>query len=230
MFGVDLAPFPRDSVEAFNVPVSANITRAVSTSADAVDGLTVLTEQMITGASTNTSDSLLKAAITDWMTITHKVMDYQYVNDINNYVKTVQEEERDRLNSQFHSITNDVMITKTVYTHTQRDAMLLYSRIRVLLHTILFVSVFAFLYANRFYMGVLAYGLLVLVSVAFGVYVIMHIKLSNSRSYDDWDRMRFNDAAMNTAAKAPSTTDPSGGMTCRNQTSMTNALNSVNVL
>lgn len=161
-------------------------------------------------------DTAMVMAIEDWMRITHQVMDYQYVNDINNYVKTVQDEERNRLTTQFHSINNDVMKTKIVYTHTQRDAMMLHSRIRVLLHSILFVSVFAFLYANRLFLGAFAYVLIAAVSVAFGIYILMHLKISASRSYDDYDRVRFNDEAINAATAAtPEAKDAAGGQ-CQN--------------
>ncbi len=161
-------------------------------------------------------DTAMVMAIEDWMRITHQVMDYQYVNDINNYVKTVQDEERHRLTTQFNSINNDVMKTKIVYTHTQRDAMMLYSRIRVLLHSILFVSTFAFLYANRLFFGVSAYVLMAVVSVAFGIYILMHLKISASRSYDDYDRVRFNDEAISAATAAvPEAKDAAGGQ-CQN--------------
>lgn len=161
-------------------------------------------------------DSAMVMAIEDWMRITHQVMDYQYVNDINNYVKTVQDEERNRLTTQFQSINNDVMKTKIVYTHTQRDAMMLYSRIRVLLHSIMFVSVFAFLYANRLFFGSIAYVLIAAVSVAFGIYILMHLKISASRSYDDYDRVRFNDEAISAATAATPEDKDAAGSQCQN--------------
>ena len=162
-----------------------------------------------------TTSQAIAYAIEDWMRITHKVMDYQYVNDINTYVKTVQEEERDRLTTQYHSITNDVMKTKTVYTHTQRDAMMLYSRIRVILHSMLFISAFAFLYANRTFFGAAAYIMLIILCVSFGIYIIMHVKISGSRSYDDWDRVRFNDEAVAATALAPPVTGDAAGGQCQ---------------
>ena len=211
----------RATVEGFTPPAQqpTNTLTSALESTNTAAGMAVslkLTDILKGNKDSTFYDNAVVMAIEDWMRITHQVMDYQYVNDINNYVKTVQDEERNRLTTQFHSINNDVMKTKIVYTHTQRDAMMLYSRIRVILHSILFVSVFAFLYANRVFLGSMAYVLIAAVSVAFGVYILMHMKISASRSYDDYDRVRFNDEAISAATAAtPEAKDAAGGQ-CQN--------------
>ena len=141
----------------------------------------------------NHQAAALTAALEDWMRITHHVMDYQYVHDMNSYVKSVQEDERTRLDRQFNSITNDVMVKKNMYMMTQREADKMRSRTRVVLHTMLFVSCFAFLYANRGFFGTFGWVVMAAASFAFGVYVIMFVKTNGSRRYDDWDKMYFND-------------------------------------
>eukprot|EP00873_Tetraselmis_striata_P041635 jgi/Tetstr1/461899/TSEL_006977.t1 len=102
-------------------------------------------------------------------------MDYQYVHDMNNYVKSVQTDERTRLDRQYNTIANDVMIKKHMYTMRERDALKLQSRVRILLHSMLFVSGFAFLYANRAFFGPAGWVVMGVASFAFGVYLIMYL-------------------------------------------------------
>ena len=173
----------------------------VITTLDAINGADTSTrsvalklESELAGKSlSGHEDVALNAALEDWMRITHHVMDYQYVHDMNSYVQAVQNDERTRLNRQYGTIANDVMVKKHMYTMRERDAMKLQSRVRMLMHTMLFVSAFAFLYASRAFFGAAGWFVLSVMSCAFGIYVIMYIKISGTRRYNDWDAMYFND-------------------------------------
>lgn len=176
-------------------------TEGVVTTLNAIDGADTSTrsvalrlETEMTGKTlSGHEDAALVAALEDWMRITHHVMDYQYVHDMNSYVKAVQTDERTRLTRQYNTISNDVMIKKHMYTMRERDALKLQSRVRILMHTMLFVSAFAFLYANRAFFGIAGWVVMGIISFAFGIYLIMYLKVSSSRRYNDWDALYFND-------------------------------------
>lgn len=173
-------------------------TEGVIASLDAVDtserSVALRMESLIAGNTTGDHNATaLSAALEDWMRITHHVMDYQYVHDMNSYVKAVQNDERTRLNQQYSSISNDVMIKKHMYIMRERDARKLQSRVRVILHSMLFVSGFSFLYANRAFFGAAGWILMGIGSFAFGIYLIMYLKISSTRRYNDWDALYFND-------------------------------------
>nr|WRJ69484.1 hypothetical protein TetV2_00035 [Oceanusvirus sp.] len=137
-------------------------------------------------------DDTMNRALHDWLTVTHHIMDYKYIGDLNTYVRDVQEDEKKRLGQQRDSIHNDIMITKRMYLMRQRNAEMLYSRVRILLHIMLFVSLVAVTYMNRGIFGYAALPLLAIMSFAFAIYVIMYIKVSGSRRYDDWNKMYWN--------------------------------------
>lgn len=181
--------------EAFTTE-SAEVTLDAVVGANTNDRSVALKLESILGGQVTASDhanDALQAALEDWMRITHHVMDYQYVHDMNSYVKAVQHDERTRLDRQFNTITNDVMIKKHMYMMRQRDADKLYSRVRILLHIMLFISAFAFLYANRAFFGPASWVIIGIMSFAFSIYVIMFIKINSSRRYDDWNKLYFND-------------------------------------
>lgn len=176
-------------------------TEGVITTLDAISGadtnsrsVALKLESEMAGKSLSGHETeALNAALDDWMRITHHVMDYQYVHDMNTYVHAVQTDERTRLTRQYNTIANDVMVKKHMYTMRERDALKLQSRVRILLHSMLFVSAFAFLYANRAFFGTAGWVMLGIMSFAFGVYIIMYLKMSMSRRYNDWDSLYFND-------------------------------------
>ena len=175
---------------------SAEVTLGAISGADTNDRSVALRlETLLDGQSTASGfeGEAMEAALEDWMRITHHVMDYQYVHDMNSYVKAVQEDERTRLDRQFNTITNDVMIKKHMYMMRQRDSDKLRSRVRLLMHTMLFVSAFAFLYASRAFFGAFGWIVMGVISFAFGIYVIMFIKINSTRRYDDWGKHYWND-------------------------------------
>ena len=88
-------------------------------------------------------DDTMNLALQDWLAITHHIMDYKYIGDLNTYVRDVQEDEKKRLGQQRDAIHNDIMITKRMYLMRQRNTDMLYSRVRILLHIMLFVSMVA---------------------------------------------------------------------------------------
>ncbi|AUF82470.1 hypothetical protein TetV_378 [Tetraselmis virus 1] len=143
------------------------------------------------GTSLSATDSM-NAMLDDWLTITHHIMDYKYINDLNHYIKNVQDDESKRLGKQENSIRNDILITKKMYLMRQANADMLYSRIRILLHAMLFVSAIAFLYMNSGMLGSAATAIMVVLCVAFAIYILMYIKVSSSRRYDDWSKLYWN--------------------------------------
>jgi hypothetical protein len=134
----------------------------------------------------------LKLALHDWLVVTQHIMNYKYIRDMNDYVRNMQSDEKRVLTKQRDAIQNDIMITKHMFMMRQRNADMLYSRVRVLLHGMLFVSALAFLYMNLGWLGAAGPPLIVLFIVAFSVYVIMYFKLSSARRYDDWSKLYWN--------------------------------------
>jgi hypothetical protein len=138
------------------------------------------------------NDQSMITALETWLAITHNVMDYKYIGDLNTYVRDVQEDEKKRLGKQRDTIHNDIMITKRMYLMRQRNTDMLYSRVRVILHCMLFVSIVALAYMNRAILGAAAIPVIVLMALAFSIYIIMYIKVSSSRRYDDWNKLYWN--------------------------------------
>lgn len=167
---------------------------------------------ILTKNEASTLDPLI-ITIEDWMRVTHHIMDYQYVFDMNSYVKNVQDDESERLNRQLDSVSNEVMVKKQMYMMRQRDTDKLRSRIRLLLHSMLFISFFAFLYANHAWFGAVGWALMSVASLVFAIYLILYIKLSSSRRYDDWDILYFNEEGKINAASTP-TVDPNTPQNC----------------
>lgn len=148
---------------------------------------------VVDAGTTSSRNDALNTAMQDWITVTHHVMDYKYINDVNNYVLNVQNEENKRLTGEKDGMHNDIMITKRMFLMRKANSEKLYSRVRMVLHTMLFVSLMAFIYMNQVLIGGgLAMFLMAVIAFAFAIYVIMYIKTSSSKRYDDWSKFYWN--------------------------------------
>ena len=209
---------PVDSIEAFTAQNGSlneylRNTNALSKSIE----LAMLT---LLGSGTNNSDfhdQALKLALHDWMVITQHIMNYKYIRDMNDYVRNMQSDEKRALTKQRDAIQNDIMITKHMFLMRQRNADMLYSRVRVILHAMLFVSATALIYMNLGWLGAAGPPLMLLLLVAFGVYVVMFVKLSSARRYDDWSKLYWTGGkAVEETRPPPADPDAESNAQCGN--------------
>ena len=148
-------------------------------------------ETVLKGVSTPDSNYpllVMNASIADWMRLTHQVMDYAYIGDMNQYVADVQGQEETRILRQRHAVANELLIKKRLYLMRQRDSARLMANVRVMMHCTLFVCLIAYMAFNIDWFGAYSYVAMGCATAAFLTYLVVYHVVNRTRRYDDWDK------------------------------------------
>lgn len=116
----------------------------------------------------------------------HIAMNYTEISKLNTYVDNIQSQEKDRIKETHESMANNLMLTQQMYLMQTRETDRLSSRIRVLLLSMLAVSiVFALMPFSGTGLGVAA---IVIVVVVYCVCLLLYFRSVKLRRYDDWSK------------------------------------------
>lgn len=196
MFESLLAPF--NTPEKFSVETSKRLVDFLNQHSGSQNNrnMVLKMESLLSGGniSGNYHKQAMIYAIEDWLRITHQIVDYQYINDMNNYVKRVQTDEMNRLGDQYDIINNDVLKTKYSNGMQKSESDKYVSWIGFLMNTMLFVAVAAFLTANSSYFGTGGNIILVVLGICYVIYAMVYMKITSSRRKTDFNKFYFDDS------------------------------------
>jgi hypothetical protein len=130
---------------------------------------------------------VLESALTDWVAVTHRVMDYREIESLNEYIADVQFQEDRRLVNTRNSMTSNMMVAKQMYLMQSRASARLLSHIRMLMYSMLFVCAMAVMLPHAGSNAVK--GAMVLAAAGYGAMMVMYYKVNSTRRMDDWDKM-----------------------------------------
>lgn len=158
----------------------------------------------------NTGESMLNNLIDMVKTSLEKIhmaMNYSEISKLNTYVDNIQTQEKARINETHESMANNLMLTQQMYLMQTRETDRLSSRIRVLLLSMLAVSVvFALMPFSGTALGVAAIVVAVIVYCACLLLYFRSVKL---RRYDDWSK-RYWRSDINPADSVTTSVDVDG--------------------
>jgi hypothetical protein len=116
----------------------------------------------------------------------HMAMNYSEISKLNSYVDNIQHQEKQRIQETHESMANNLMLTQQMYLMQTRETDRLSSRVRVLLLSMLAVSlVFALFPYSGTGLGVAG---IVLIVVVYCVSLLLYFRSVKLRRYDDWSK------------------------------------------
>lgn len=147
-----------------------------------------------TGGTTVTSVAdmapFLAAKIEDALIKIHRAMNYTEIEKLNIYVQDIQDQEKRRIHDTHETMANSLMVTQRLYLMNNREVDKLTSRIRVMLYTILVVCVaFALMPFSSSAPGM---TLLIVIGLVYVIGILVYIRASGVRRYDDWNKIYWN--------------------------------------
>lgn len=131
---------------------------------------------------------VLESALTDWVAVTHRVMDYREIESLNDYIADVQFQEDRRLTNTKNSMTSNMLVAKQMYLMQNRASAGLLSHIRMLMYSMLFVCLMAVLLPHAADSNAVKAGMFLLLC-AYAVMMIIYFKINSTRRMDDWEKM-----------------------------------------
>ena len=143
----------------------------------------------------------LSAVIQDWLNVSHRVMDYKEIENLNDYIEDVQLQEGRRLGHTHDSMTNNMLVAKQMYLMQLRASRRLQSHVRMLMYTFLYVcAVFAL--APHIGESALAKVGAVLATAAYGTALVLFVKINSTRRMDDWDKQYWRSGELDKGVTA----------------------------
>jgi hypothetical protein len=134
--------------------------------------------------------SSLAAMIEDALIKVHRAMNYTEIEKLNMYVKDVQDQEKRRIHDTHETMANSLMVTQRLYLMNNREVDKLTSRIRVMLYTILTVCIiFAIMPYSSSAPGM---TLMIVIGLSYLIGILIYIRGSGVRRYDDWNKIYWN--------------------------------------
>lgn len=180
-------PLSNTSVTTTAPVVTAAAVASAANKPEISDGNTAQVLSVDSGTSLQQLRDLLATMIKEALKHIHLAMNYSEISKLNSYVENIQNQEKSRILETHESMANNLMLTQQMYLMQTRETDRLSSRVRVILFTMLAVSVvFAILPYAQTGLGVF---LLVVVVLVYLVSIILYVRSSSLRRYDDWNKI-----------------------------------------